>query len=104
MLMYSPQWRQVQGASTLSDDELLLELDAQDREAAERVRKAKEEAERKKAEEERERKRQQEILDYSAKVEGGYIEVKIGEDETAMRDAWLLHMDKRSQAFKDGIS
>ena len=51
-----------------------------------------------------ERKRQQEILDYSAKVEGGYIEVKIGEDETAMRDAWLLHMDKRSQAFKDGIS
>ena len=58
MLMYSPQWRRVQGASILSDDELLLELDAQDREAAERVRKAKEEAARKKAEEERERKRQ----------------------------------------------
>lgn len=58
MLMYSPQWRKIQGASTLSDDELLLELDSQDREAAERVRKAKEEAARKKAEEERERKRQ----------------------------------------------
>lgn len=41
MLIYGPSWRQVKGASKISDDELLLEMDADDGGAArERVRKA----------------------------------------------------------------
>lgn len=91
MLLFGPSWLQVQGASKISDDELLLEIDATDSEARERIRKAKKAEEEKKAAEERKKRREQEILDYSAKVEGGFIEVKIGEDVQAMEAAWLAH-------------
>ena len=83
--MFSPEWVEMNNAANISEDELALELNAQDRAAAERIRKKKEEQEAKKAEEERQRKREQEILDYSAKISSdGFIEVKIGEDATAM--------------------
>ena len=41
-------------------------------------------------------------MDYSAKVEGGFIEVKVGEDVTAMTDAWHLHQRKRRDLAADG--
>lgn len=69
----------------------------------ERIKKAKKEAAEKKAAEERQRKREQEILDYSAKVEGGFIEVKIGEDTTAMMEAYSVHMRKRREAIRNGV-
>jgi len=43
-------------------------------------------------------------LDYSAKVKGGYIEVNIVEDVQAMRDAYQLHLRKRSEGFQKGLS
>ena len=107
MLLFSPEWQKVQGASKASDEELLMEIGIQDDKEREKVRakiKAQKEAERKKKEdEERERKREQEILDYSAKVSGGFIEVKIGEDETAMREAWELHINKRYELSDKGV-
>lgn len=107
MLLFSPQWFQVQGASGLTDDQLALELDGQDAEARTRVReqakKAREEKLRIEQEKEREKRRQQQILDYSAQVSGGFIEVKIGEDVEAMRDAWNLHMKKRRELFAKGV-
>lgn len=48
-------------------------------------------------EEEREKERERQILDYSAKVNNGFIEVKIGEDMEAMSAAYNQHMRKRSQ-------
>lgn len=103
MYMFSPEWKRVQGASKLSDDELLLEIDSHDRAARERLRKAKEAEERKKKAEAERKRREQAILDYSAKVEGGFIEVKIGEDVVAMEKAYALHMKKRSKAINDGV-
>jgi hypothetical protein len=41
-------------------------------------------------------------LDYSAKVEGGVIEVKIGEDVEAMRQAYTMHMKKRREFINSG--
>lgn len=104
MLMFSPEWLAVNGSSKVSDDELALAVDAQDKEAMERLRKAKEAEEAKKKEEEMRKKREQEILDYSAKVSGGFIEVKIGEDVQAMQDAWYAHQTKRQEAIHRGIS
>ena len=84
--MFSPEWVEMNKAANISEDELALELNAHDRAAAERIRRKKEQEEAKKAEEEHQRKREQEILDYSAKISGdGFIEVKIGEDETSMQ-------------------
>lgn len=57
-----------------------------------------------KREEEDRKKREQSILDYSAKVSGGFIEVKIGEDVVAMQDAWRLHHKKRREALRKGMS
>jgi hypothetical protein len=54
-----------------------------------------------KREEERQRKREDAILDYSAKVVGGFIEVKMGEDVVAMEDAWMIHLQKRNEALND---
>ena len=100
MLMFSPEWHKVQGAAGKSDDEFLLDLDAEDQEARERLQKAKEAEERRAAEEKKRREREQAILDYSAKItKDGYIEVKIGEDVPAMQEAWALHMRKRREAL-----
>ena len=82
------------GAAKVSDDELLLELDANDEAARERVNQAKMEEEKKKQEQEQQKRREEQILDYSAKVSGGFIEVKIGEDEDAMWKSYQVHMDK----------
>ena len=91
MYMFSPEWHKVQGASGKSDAEFMLEIDAEDEEANEKIRKAKEEEERKQKE------REQAILDYSAKVSNdGYIEIKMGEDIPAMQEAWDIHMKKRA--------
>jgi uncharacterized protein (DUF4415 family) len=103
LYMFSPDWQRVKGASKLSDDQLLLEIDAGDVEARERIRKAKEAEIAKKQAEERKKKREEAILDYSAKVSGGFIEVKLGEDTVAMEEAYAVHMEKRAQAIRDGI-
>ena len=47
-------------------------------------------------EEARIKERERKILDYSVKVNSGKIEVKMGEDEDAMRQAWKIHMDARA--------
>lgn len=67
------------------------------------MREAKEAEERKKQEEERRKKREQQILDYSAKVNGGFIEVKLGEDVQAMENAWLLHQKKRQELLDNHV-
>ena len=41
-------------------------------------------------------------MDYSAKVDGGFIEVKIGEDVQAMEDSYRIHMKKRTQFLHAG--
>jgi len=41
-------------------------------------------------------------LDYSAKVEGGFIEVKVGEDLQAMEEAYKVHMSKRNEFLRSG--
>ena len=41
-------------------------------------------------------------MDYSAKVDGGFIEVKIGEDVQAMEDSYRMHMKKRTQFLHAG--
>lgn len=41
-------------------------------------------------------------MDYSAKVDGGFIEVKIGEDVDAMRQAWEMHQRKRTEFLHAG--
>ena len=97
MYMFSPEWHKVQGASGKSDAEFMLEIAAEDEEANEKIRKVKEEEERKKEEERKQKEREQAILDYSAKVSNdGYIEIKMGEDIPAMREAWDIHMKKRA--------
>ena len=95
--MFSPEWQRMQGASKLTDEQLLLELDSQDKEATAKVRQKAKEEEQKKQEQEKERRRQEAILDYSAKVKGGFIEVKIGEDVVAMEEAWHIHLEKRRE-------
>lgn len=92
----------MQGASKLSDDQLLLEIDAGDYKARERIRKAKEAEMAKKKAEELKKRREQAILDYSAKVSGGYIEVKVGEDLVAMEGAYKAHMNALSQFLASG--
>ena len=39
-------------------------------------------------------------MDYSAKVSGGFIEVKIGEDEDAMWAAYDVHMSKLAEFLR----
>ena len=39
---------------------------------------------------------------YSAKVDGGFIEVKIGEDVQAMEDSYRMPMKKRTQFLHAG--
>ena len=41
-------------------------------------------------------------MDYSAKVEGGFIEVKVGEDLQAMEDAYKVHINKRNDFLNAG--
>lgn len=92
------------GQSIITTDEILLHIDGEDKEARRRLDKKREEELRIKREEDEQRKREEQILDYSAKVDGGFIEVKIGEDIEAMRQAWELHEKKRNQAFDQGLS
>lgn len=108
MYLFSPDWVKVQGASKVSDEELMAQITAGDKQAAKEARKAREarlqkEREEKEAEE-KERRRLKQILDYSAKVEGGFIEVKVGEDVEAMRDAWKAHNEKMREASDRGLS
>ena len=103
--MFSPEWVEMNKSVVINEDELALELNAQDKAAAERIHKKRMEEQAKKEEEERQRKREQEILDYSAKVSSdGFIEVKIGEDTAAMEKAWYAHMEKRRELQARGKS
>lgn len=102
LYMFSPEWRKYYHATELNEDEILLAINKDDKAAQERIRKRQEAEAEKKAEEERQRKREQQILDYSAKVEGGFIEVKVGEDLQAMEDAYKIHMKKRSEFLNAG--
>ena len=102
LYMFSPEWRKYNNAVVLNDDEILLAINKDDKAAQERIRKRQEAEKAKKAEEERQRRREQQILDYSAKVSGGFIEVKIGEDEDAMREAWYVHQRKRREFINAG--
>ena len=94
MLIYSPEWRRIHGASKrdVSDAELLQKLRMNEDEQSEQERQIIEkeiaEKEQKKREEDELRQREKEILDYSAKIDKGFIEIKIGEDLTLMRRAW----------------
>lgn len=103
MYMFSPEWVKIQGAAKVSDDALLAEVQGENSLAAKRLREAKEAEERKKQEEERRKKREQQILDYSAKVNGGFIEVKLGEDVQAMENAWILHQKKRQELLDNHV-
>ena len=102
--MFSPEWQEMMGTAEIVDEKLFQILDAQEKKAVIKARVEKAAEQKRKEEEERNRKREQEILDYSAKVEGGFIEVKIGEDVTAMREAFQLHHQKRREAFMRGLS
>ena len=102
LYMFSPEWRKYYNAVELNEDELMLAINKDDKAAQERIRKRQEAEAKKKAEEEAQRKREQQILDYSAKVEGGFIEVKVGEDVEAMRQAYALHMKKRMEFLNSG--
>ena len=104
LYMFSPEWQTMNNAVELNEDEIALAVDKDNKAAQERIRKAREEKERKKQEEEKQRKREQQILDYSAKVSGGFIEVKVGEDVDAMRQAWHMHQDKRREFLGQGHS
>ena len=104
MLLYGPSWRQVNGASNISDDEILLQMDSKNKVVQERIRKAKEAEQAKQEEERRQKQREQQILDYSAKVNGGFIEVKVGEDVEAMRESYFKHIEARQEAAAKGIS
>ena len=92
----------MKNAVVLNEDELMLTVDKDNKAAKDRIRKAREEAAAKKAAEEAQRRREQQILDYSAKVEGGFIEVKIGEDLDAMREAYHVHQRKRNEFLAAG--
>ena len=94
LYMFSPDWQRMRGASKFTDDQLLDALGEEDAEVKAKIRKKRQEEARKKQEEQRRRQREKEILDYSARVSGGFIEVKIGEDVQAMREAYRTHMDK----------
>ena len=102
LYMFSPEWQKYYNAAPLNEDEIMLAINKDDKAAQERIRKKKEAEERKKREEEAQRRREQQILDYSAKVDGGFIEVKIGEDVDAMREAYALHMRKRNEFLNAG--
>lgn len=102
LYMFSPEWRKYYNATELDEDQILLAINKDDKAAQERIRKKQEAEAKKKAEEERQRKREQQILDYSAKVEGGFIEVKVGEDLQAMEDAYKMHMNKRMEFLNSG--
>ena len=104
LYMFSPEWRKYNNAVVLNEDELLLAINKDDKAAQERIRKKQEAEKAKKAEEEAQRRREQQILDYSAKVSGGFIEVKIGEDVDAMRQAWEMHQKKRRDFINSGHS
>ena len=99
MYMFWPMWSHTLGAAKLSDEELQKRTtngDFDDESLDSIVEE--DEAERKmREEEEREKERERQILDYSAKVNNGFIEVKIGEDMEAMSAAYNQHMRKRSQ-------
>lgn len=104
LYLFSPEWQRIQGASKLSDDEILGLLGEQDKVAIERAKEAKRQIELKKQEEEREKRRQHQILDYSAKVSGGFIEVKIGEDVEEMHSAWVAHLNTKHELGAKGMS
>ena len=102
LYMFSPEWRKYYNATELNDDDILLAINKDDKAAQERIRKRQEAEAKKKADEEAQRKREQQILDYSAKVEGGFIEVKVGEDVDSMRKAWDMHERKRREFIDSG--
>lgn len=80
LYMFSPEWRKYNNATILNEDEIMLAINKDNKAVQKKIRKKKEAEEAKKREEEAQRRREQQILDYSAKVDGGFIEVKIGED------------------------
>ena len=93
----------VTGASGLSDADISKLVADQDsgvvtdhsRIQLQRIQEKKEEEERERREEEQIKQREREILDYSARVEGDNILVRIDEDEDKMRRA----MDRWNQAY-----
>lgn len=104
MLMFSPDWHRVQGASGKSDEEFMQDLGQEDAEVRERMRKAKEAEERKKEEERKLRAKEDAMLNMSAKLtKDGYIEIKLGEDIPAMQEAYRVHMEKVREGMHKNI-
>lgn len=104
ILMFSDEWQKIMKAAPVTAAEAQLMVDKTNAAARREVARQARREQQQKREEEAKRKREQAILDYSAKVNGGFIEVKIGEDVVAMRDAWNLHHRKRRDAFRKGLS
>lgn len=105
MLMFSPEWDKVQGASKKSDKEFMLDLNQLDAEAIEQERKAKQAELKRQKEEKKRREREDAILNYSAKIsKDGFIEVKMGEDVPAMQEAYKVHMQKRREGLSKGAT
>ena len=95
ILMFSDDWQRIMNAAPVSDAEAQLMVDRNNARAMKEVQRQERQKLLERKEEERKIQREKAILDYSAKVSGGFIEVKIGEDVVAMRDAWKLHWRKR---------
>ena len=103
MLMFSEPWEMMMGHGGLTDSELMLMVDSTNAAAVREHQRQMNKSSEIESEEEIEKRREQQILDYSAKVNNGYIEVKIGEDEVAMRDAFSIHNRKRREAMDRGV-
>lgn len=97
MYMFSPEWSKVHGTSKMSDHELVNFMKKGNPSLAQEMSKTMQLQNEKREQEEMVRKREEQILDYSAKISGGFIEVKMGEDVEEMREAWHVHLRKREE-------
>lgn len=100
--MFSDDWALMVHDDGISDAELALLVDSDNEMAARQLAREREERLAEEEEAEREKRREEAILDYSAKVVGGYIEIKLGEDVVAMEEAYEAYCEALAQFYREG--
>lgn len=102
LYMFSDDWAAMISENKVSDAEMMLMVDSANEEALKQIREDRQRKLDEEHEAERQRRREEAILDYSAKVSGGFIEIKLGEDVVAMEDAYKAHCDAIAKFFDEG--